>query len=1521
MLRTRGRLAFFVTLIYVGYVTSAECDPKEFTKKENPESKTSYFYCNTDGTLAKRDCASGKEFNTTKGDCDFPAVNKMTPPPKIPVKDEPLKDDPLSPQKDSVEDLSPFLQPQFQAPDDICSGGVPLTKLGAPVACNPQIPSCPDGYACILYSRTGTSYCCQHTVEPSIQDSILCAGNQITFFEPLTGIPHACALNTPGSCPIGFGCNLVGGSLTRCCGRDFGCPLNSAGYVNPNTGSHVQCNLADPSTCPNGFVCTRSSMFNTAVCCSDTSTSPSDVCGGDPPLSQPNPCSASNPCPNGHSCKNGRCCPTKGMCPTGQPLGGITSCSDKNPCPNNYQCVTNNGAQYCCPAPEHVCNQPRDSGRQCAASGIPAMTRYYFDQTTGSCRAFQYSQCGGNANNFDSLEQCEGFCLDHQCPSGKGLKAGPAIATCSPSAFDSCPSHYSCLQPLFGSSYICCSNKESLCRDQPTAGESCFGTFMTIQRYRYNSDSGKCEPYQYYGCGGSGNNFITKEECQQSCQSTVLNACNGVAPMSEDGEYVKRCAPNVPCPKGSWCNTKGYCCPHAETSCNAPKSIGHTCLAQKPGTFWYYDSHDEVCMPFMYSGCGGTMNRFADRESCEQQCVHKLGECPRGMTPFLTKEGNQPCSPTSINSCPEGSSCVVSSTGEHICCSSTAQCPSNRLPYVIPGSDSHVACLPDDDNCPQGFQCVQSGTVSGFYMCCSNVGIRRLSSLSIMKQVQHMSPKCPSGLQSNGQRCTINEIEGCPVGYLCIGNGLRGVCCKTAPKCQKKKRPYYIAKKQVLTCSDDETGCPRGSSCSPSTVEGVDICCVRGQPTTTYSKVPKVVPKCKDGALPYFALGSRVPQQCTADRDDECPEEYECDMASDDQYYCCPAWDRCPADSTPFLVEGSRKPLGCNWMANNCPEGYSCEGSKDRAICCKSRPSSAQCPVGQSPFLYAKRPLVCPPNKKSCPAGYDCVAARNGGVNICCSALDHQSPECVTGYGYYDPKTNKNMLCDPEINSCPSGYSCKRSTMANAHVCCTNTDNRYDGYCPPSQVPYMPLNSIEPPTCHMALNPCPTSAAYQCVYSAEKQNSYCCAPVDTTSPNTANKFTPGPFRHYNRQPNSNPYANQAMPPRVEPMMNNMQPMNALPHLPQNLIPAPDMNNIMGHQLGQQVAQNLPNISPQGLMEIPNAAHIVASCPPWSKPLLNMQTKTAQACSTWNKCPSGFTCYSNYPDGRNAQCCTTVPLDNQTVFKATPVPPVNQMPAYSPPEETNPLNGEGDNEVKNVSVVIPALALPDNITLIRCPPGTVNISGVCKRMFFVGQQGCESNEQCNQRTNGTQCFKGYCACLDNKLIHESNCVQHCPEGFLNIAGRCHDLTTVVFMDSVDERANGTMGGFCLDTVVREEQCQVKNAYCNEKSITCQCKPGYELKLDFANKEDKGECIEVEGSKFKKADDPIRDEPEDIQPIRSFFVIDSAASDAPSDLSDASGTEPLDLAAPFSNETSIHVKLEQNDASTVEIITKA
>jgi hypothetical protein len=117
----------------------------------------------------------------------------------------------------------------------------------------------------------------------------------------------------------------------------------------------------------------------------------------------------------------------------------------------------------------------------------------------------------------------------------------------------------------------------------------------------------------------------------------------------------------------------------------------------------------------------------------------------------------------------------------------------------------------------------------------------------------------------------------------------------------------------------------------------------------------------------------------------------------------------------------------------------------------------------------------------------------------------------------------------------------------------------------------------------------------------------------------------------------------------------------------------------------------------------------------------MESKSAQTCSTWNRCPSGFTCYSNYPDGRNAQCCTTVPLDNQVVFRANPqlvaeaagIPTLapSMQVAYSPPMSADDEN----TPTKNLSaVVIPAISLPANVTLIRCPQGTVNISGLCKR---------------------------------------------------------------------------------------------------------------------------------------------------------------------------------------------------------------
>ena len=60
------------------------------------------------------------------------------------------------------------------------------------------------------------------------------------------------------------------------------------------------------------------------------------------------------------------------------------------------------------------CTMPADSGL-CEA----AIPRYFFNSKTGVCEEFTYGGCGGNENNFETLEDC-----NQQCnPNGKIINA------------------------------------------------------------------------------------------------------------------------------------------------------------------------------------------------------------------------------------------------------------------------------------------------------------------------------------------------------------------------------------------------------------------------------------------------------------------------------------------------------------------------------------------------------------------------------------------------------------------------------------------------------------------------------------------------------------------------------------------------------------------------------------------------------------------------------------------------------------------------------------------------------------------------------------------------------------------------------------------------------------------------------------------------------------------------------------------------------------------------------------------
>lgn len=56
-----------------------------------------------------------------------------------------------------------------------------------------------------------------------------------------------------------------------------------------------------------------------------------------------------------------------------------------------------------------ACIQEKDTG---SGGGGGFITRYYFNPITSACETFFYAGAGGNANNFESLDQCQSYCTD-----------------------------------------------------------------------------------------------------------------------------------------------------------------------------------------------------------------------------------------------------------------------------------------------------------------------------------------------------------------------------------------------------------------------------------------------------------------------------------------------------------------------------------------------------------------------------------------------------------------------------------------------------------------------------------------------------------------------------------------------------------------------------------------------------------------------------------------------------------------------------------------------------------------------------------------------------------------------------------------------------------------------------------------------------------------------------------------------------------------------------------------------------
>ncbi|XP_062819555.1 tissue factor pathway inhibitor isoform X3 [Anolis carolinensis] len=118
-------------------------------------------------------------------------------------------------------------------------------------------------------------------------------------------------------------------------------------------------------------------------------------------------------------------------------------------------------------------------------------------------------------------------------------------------------------------------------------------------RYHFNIKTHQCEIFNYGGCQGNENNFLTLEECQEKC----------ITPFEDLPEKRKRS--RFKKEKPSYClleNDPGIC--------------------RGLITRYFYNKESQKCEKFMYGGCLGNQNNFWSVEECQETCQDTMPFMP-----------------------------------------------------------------------------------------------------------------------------------------------------------------------------------------------------------------------------------------------------------------------------------------------------------------------------------------------------------------------------------------------------------------------------------------------------------------------------------------------------------------------------------------------------------------------------------------------------------------------------------------------------------------------------------------------------------------------------------------------------------------------------------------------------------------------------------------------------------------------------------------------------------------------------
>uniref|UniRef100_A0A8C6YF88 Serine peptidase inhibitor, Kunitz type 2 n=1 Tax=Naja naja TaxID=35670 RepID=A0A8C6YF88_NAJNA len=131
------------------------------------------------------------------------------------------------------------------------------------------------------------------------------------------------------------------------------------------------------------------------------------------------------------------------------------------------------------------------------------------------------------------------------------------------------------------------------CHSPKTVGP-CRASF---HRWWYNATSQLCQKFIFGGCKSNANNFISEQDCFQTCIREQAACISPAFRIARSGSSQDLASP--------------------VEFCAAPRVVG-PCRASF--LRWYFDLESRMCKTFIYGGCHGNKNNYLFEEHCWSQC-------------------------------------------------------------------------------------------------------------------------------------------------------------------------------------------------------------------------------------------------------------------------------------------------------------------------------------------------------------------------------------------------------------------------------------------------------------------------------------------------------------------------------------------------------------------------------------------------------------------------------------------------------------------------------------------------------------------------------------------------------------------------------------------------------------------------------------------------------------------------------------------------------------------------------------